>query len=191
MGRVLVNTVRTHILIFIYDATLKVPLIISLAWYAHGETNCYAQVRLIDLYPTILDLLSIPMQNKISGISLKPMMNSQNYPIWIPFLLRNFYSVASFRLEPFDLGWRMNGWKYIDAPRAELYDLGTIRQELTNVYSKEKKRADDLKKWLANNGSLESKAVSNSQRKRSILNSWKIGESSLCRRRNFPPPTNR
>jgi choline-sulfatase len=148
---------------FIYDATLKVPLIFHWPGKLSAKQSVVPQVRLIDLYPTILDLVSIQSPGKIAGASLKPMLNAQK-------ISDPGYSSYCETFTPWlHFGWsrligvRMNGWKYIDAPRAELFDLAKDRGELTNLYSKDKKRADDLKKWLATNGALEYKAPSGTQ----------------------------
>jgi arylsulfatase A-like enzyme/Flp pilus assembly protein TadD len=146
---------------FIYDSTLKVPLIFHWPVKIPAKQTVAPQVRLIDLYPTILDLLSIQSQAKISGVSLKPMLNSQNIsdPEY-PSYCETFTPWLHFGWSRL-IGVRMNGWKYIDAPRAELFNLANDPHELTNVYAKERKRAEDFKKWLANNGALEVKAPSN------------------------------
>ena len=147
---------------FIYDATLKVPLIFHWPGKLPAKQSVAAQVRLVDLYPTILDLVSIQSQAKISGTSLKPMLYGQNIsdPGYASYC-ETFTPWLHFGWSRL-IGVRMNGWKYIDAPRAELFNLANDPHELSNVYSKDKKRADDLKKWLSNNGALEYKAISNS-----------------------------
>lgn len=146
---------------FIYDATLRVPLIFHWPGKLATKQSVDTQVRLIDLYPTILDLVAIQSQSKISGASLKPMLNGQK-------LSDPGYASYCETFTPWlHFGWsrligvRLNGWKYIDAPHAELFNLGQDPHELSNLYAKEKKRADELKKWLAANGALEIKATSN------------------------------
>jgi choline-sulfatase len=147
---------------FIYDATLKVPLIFHWPGKLPAKQTVAAQVRLIDLYPTILDLVSIQSQAKISGITLKPMLTAQKIsdPGYASYC-ETFTPWLHFGWSRL-IGVRMNGWKYIDAPKAELFNLTNDPHELSNVYTKEKTRADDFKKWLATNGALEMKPASNS-----------------------------
>ncbi|MCI0616989.1 sulfatase-like hydrolase/transferase [bacterium] len=147
---------------FIYDATLRVPLIFHWPGKLTAKQSMAAQVRLVDLYPTILDLASIQSQSKISGISLKPMLNGEKIsdPGYASYC-ETFTPWLHFGWSRL-IGVRMNGWKYIDAPRAELFNLANDPNESSNIYSKEKKRADDFKKWLINNGALEYKAPSGS-----------------------------
>lgn len=146
---------------FIYDATLKVPLIFHWPGKIPAKQAVTPQVRLIDLYPTILDLVSIQSQAKISGSSLKPMLGSQNFsdPGYASYC-ETFTPWLHFGWSRL-IGVRMNGWKYVDAPHAELFNLANDPHELSNVYAKDKKRADYLKKWLASNGALEVKPPSN------------------------------
>jgi choline-sulfatase len=147
---------------FIYDATLRVPLIFHWPGKLSAKQSIAAQVRLVDLYPTILDLASIQSQSKISGTSLKPMLNGQKIsdPGYASYC-ETFTPWLHFGWSRL-IGVRMNGWKYIDAPRAELFNLADDPHELSNVYPKEKKRADDFKKWLINHGALEYKVPSSS-----------------------------
>src|SRR5258708_8344798 len=61
---------RTHGL-FAYDATLRVPLVMSapprLRPAAFGET-----MRLVDVVPTVLDLLGVPPLANVDGRSVRP-----------------------------------------------------------------------------------------------------------------------
>lgn len=54
----------------VYDAELKVPLIMSLPGMLPGGVRINSPVELIDLFPTILDLLQIPVPGSIQGKSL-------------------------------------------------------------------------------------------------------------------------
>ncbi len=142
---------------FIYDATLKVPLIVHWPGKLPAKRSVAAQVRLIDLYPTILDLVWIQPQGKSSGISLKPWLTSQKTADTSqPSYCETFTPWLHFGWSRL-IGIRQNGWKYVDAPRAEIYDLARDPRELANAYSQQKKRADEMKQWLVHNGALESK----------------------------------
>jgi arylsulfatase A-like enzyme/Flp pilus assembly protein TadD len=116
--------------IFLYDSTIHVPLIVKLAGAAAGKA-VDAQVRTTDILPTVLDLLHIPAPAQLDGKSLKPYFSDAetadltaigetDYPLrfgWAP--------LRSVRAEKF---------KFIEAPRPELYDLRADPGELKNGY---------------------------------------------------------
>jgi choline-sulfatase len=141
---------------FIYDATLRVPLFIRWAGKLPAGKQIEFQTRLIDLFPTILDLLSIPVPQKISGISLKPWISTTNAPPE-----PNLYSYCETLTPRLHFGWsqllgiRSLKWKYIEAPRPELYDLQRDPSESRNLYSKEATPVRELRKQLHDSGALQ------------------------------------
>jgi arylsulfatase A-like enzyme len=60
--------------IFLYDSTTHVPLIVKLPKSAEAGKEIQAQVRTIDIMPTLLDLLSIAAPAKQDGASLAPLL---------------------------------------------------------------------------------------------------------------------
>ena len=105
---------------FIYQSTIHVPLII------HGTPGRVEQPGgLIDVAPTILDLLHIPAPPSFEGTTLLT-----NTP-------RSVYSETLHTHDSF--GWsplrsiRLGKYKYIEAPHAELYDLDNDPAERTNI----------------------------------------------------------
>jgi arylsulfatase A-like enzyme len=63
--------------IFIYDATLKIPLIISCPKPFPASKRISPLVRLIDIAPTILDMAGCTIPNTIQGVSLFPLMRDK------------------------------------------------------------------------------------------------------------------
>lgn len=140
---------------YIYDATQHVPLIVR--WPGSPATGRKVphQVRLIDLFPTILDLSGIATTARVSGTSLKPWLTdpgksdpmlyaySESYLPWIHF--------GWSRLQ----GVRYQSWKYIQAPRPELYDLARDPRELQNTVSSESRKANILRDWLTKSGAAK------------------------------------
>lgn len=127
---------------FAYESTLHVPLIIH--WPAGAASfpdRISAPGGLMDVAPTILDFLHIPRPTSFEGTSLLP--NRAEHPI---------YSESVYPRQAF--GWaplrvlRLGQWKYIDAPKAELYDLAQDPGERTNRLSAERKRAESMKAHL-------------------------------------------
>ena len=58
--------------VFIYESTMKVPLIFYAAKSLPQGKQIEERVRLIDLMPSVLDLLNIPVSPDIQGTSLLP-----------------------------------------------------------------------------------------------------------------------
>jgi choline-sulfatase len=117
-------------LIFLYDTTLKVPLVLS--WPGHLPTGArvQGQFRSIDLMPTVLDLLGVPSP-PVSGASRAEAVRTGGR---IP----DNESYAEAIYGELHYGWaplralRGQGWKYIHAPRPELYDLREDAGETRN-----------------------------------------------------------
>ncbi len=119
--------------VFLYESTIRVPLILSGATGWPAGTVIPEPVRLIDIYPTILDILEIDPPLEISGESLVPLIESGSEEVERPIYLETYAN----RLER---GWsilkglRLGGWKYIEAPTPELYSLADDPGETRNLY---------------------------------------------------------
>jgi choline-sulfatase len=132
--------------IFLYDSTTHVPLIVKLPNALDAGTVVQAQVRTVDIVPTVLDLVGAPVLEKRDGESLKayfagtdhtsrPAFGETDYPLrfgWAP--LRSL---------------RDEGFKFIEAPRPELYDLHVDPPELHNTYQPQDARVQKARAMLA------------------------------------------
>jgi arylsulfatase A-like enzyme/Flp pilus assembly protein TadD len=136
--------------IFIYDSTLHIPLIIAGPGVRARGRKVDAEVGLVDLFPTICDLLSWPAPQGLPGRSLAPMASAPRpdrapkaRAVYIesmaPLLSRNW---APLR------GVRTAEWKYIDAPTAELYNLLTDPGETLNLYGERPETARRLRREM-------------------------------------------
>jgi Flp pilus assembly protein TadD len=103
-------------------------------------------VSLVDVAPTILALVAVPSP-PTEGVSLVPALRGRALEP------RPLYAGS---LAPrLDFGWaelravREGGWKYIAAPRPELYDLSVDAPEATNRVSDEPSRRSRLESQLA------------------------------------------
>lgn len=118
--------------IFLYDSTTHVPLIIKLPRGEAKAREVSAQVRTTDLLPTMLDLAGAPITAKLDGESLKPYFSGTDKEN------RVAYGETDY---PLRFGWsplrsvREAGFKFIEAPRPELYDVGSDPHELKNRYT--------------------------------------------------------
>jgi len=104
----------------IYDATQRVPLILSGPGLSRGEVE-QVPARLVDVAPTILALAGAEPLRDADGRDLRAKKSERGLPQSLAYLET---------LAPqLDLGWspllgvRSARFKYIRAPRPELYDL--------------------------------------------------------------------
>jgi len=128
---------------FLYDATLHVPLIIKLPGKAQQGRRVSDQVRLIDVAPTVLDILAFAQLPGIQGVSLKAAVNGGELP--------ELAAYSETQLPFLNYGWsgldayRAKGEKLIDAPHAELYNLKKDPGERVNLIAENRTRADQLR----------------------------------------------
>lgn len=130
---------------FVYDSTVLVPLFVRLPGrVAPGSSALPA--RLVDVTPTILDLLDLPPLPGIDGVSLLPMMTARQAPVE-PAYLETYQPWLSYGWSPLR-AVRYRGWKLIDAPRPELYALDTDPGEERNLIAADPARAAELQRLL-------------------------------------------
>jgi len=142
---------------YIYDTTLLVPLIIKApADLAIAPRSIGGPVRSIDIPPTILQFLRIPVPPTMQGTGLLSLIfGKRDY--------RRPPDAYSETYYPNQFGWsalrsvRQRRFKYIDAPKPELYDLLADPQELHNLFGRNRAMALELKSQL---GALVARSVS-------------------------------
>jgi arylsulfatase A-like enzyme/Flp pilus assembly protein TadD len=154
---------------FVYESALRVPLIVRLPGRVARGTRARTEARSIDILPTILELsgTAAAAPAGLPGRSLVPAIDSPQSadPQTIS------YSETLFPRIHF--GWsdlravRVGGWKYIQAPRPELYDLQHDPAERTNLFAAEGRRAASLRSRLLDTmgGSPETAVVGVAQPK--------------------------
>jgi arylsulfatase A-like enzyme/Tfp pilus assembly protein PilF len=117
---------------FLYEGVLRIPWIVRLPKAERAGTVVAEQVRAIDVAPTILDLAGVTAKPRVDGESVGGVMRGRPRRDPPPS-----YADAHFPQLHFGWSllrsWRVGEWKYIDAPRPELYDLRTDRAEARNV----------------------------------------------------------
>jgi tetratricopeptide (TPR) repeat protein len=135
---------------YVYDATVKIPLIMS--WPGHLKSRIVTQqVREIDVLPTIAELVGFQANGAVQGKSLSRLMNGQQMDVqpayfesYTPKLYYGWSELASIRSDH---------WKYIQAPEPELYNLKDDPNELHNLISERPDQArllaEQLKKIIA------------------------------------------
>ena len=128
---------------FVYDAVTQVPLMIAGPRVPVAAQN--DQVRIVDVMPTVLELLGIQVPRVVQGTSLVPLTRGKR-----PDLL----ALAETWYPRYHYGWseltavRDGRYKFISAPRRELYDLQTDPSEQNNLAEANPQRADALDRAL-------------------------------------------
>jgi choline-sulfatase len=132
--------------IFLYDSTTHVPLLVKLPNNREAGKQVEAQVRTTDIMPTILELLGLPMPKKLDGASLS------TFFVGTEMTSRTVLGQTDY---PLGFGWaslrsvRKEGFKFIEAPKPELYDLRSDSGELRNEYTPWNADVQKLRKTLA------------------------------------------
>lgn len=118
--------------IFLYEAVTRVPWIMRLPNGERAGSVVAEQVRQVDLTPTILDLAGAGSNARTDGESIAALMRGTARRDPPPSYTETWYPLLHF-------GWsrlralRVGEWKYIAAPKPELYDLRSDRAERRNV----------------------------------------------------------
>ncbi len=118
--------------LFLYDATLRVPLLVV----RHDGRGAGRRVKSLatvqDVVPTLLALANLRHPGRSDGVDLQELARDgrnnkdRNSYAETYFPETSFYHSHLFAL-------RSLGWKYISAPRPELYDLEADPGELRNL----------------------------------------------------------
>jgi arylsulfatase A-like enzyme/Tfp pilus assembly protein PilF len=135
---------RTHGL-FAYDATLRVPLIVWAPTALHPAIVA-GTARLVDVMPTVLDLVGVPPP-AVDGRSLRMMATGTG----VGDEPESYFEALNANLTR---GWAplrgvvRHQVKLIDLPIPELYDLAADPGENRNLYASQRERARDLESRL-------------------------------------------
>ena len=114
---------------FIYDYAVRVPLIMRVP--GSRAVRVADQVRTIDIFTTIIDLVGGEYRGRAHGASLLPLIEGKREK-------SPRYAYSESMAPSLQYGWsalyslRTNEYKYIDAPRSELYDLRQDPDESQN-----------------------------------------------------------
>lgn len=141
---------QTHGL-FVYEESLRVPLIIKPPAGEGAGRRVKNIVQHVDLVPTILDLAKAPIPGSLRGRSLTPLLDRN-----ASLTNESVYSESLFGLYHF--GWSdllslTDGrYRYIRASREELYDLEADPGQLENIAGTRPDIVETFRKTLNNLG---------------------------------------
>ncbi len=133
---------------YTHEGGIRVPGIVR--WPGHVKAGSVSSEPVIgsDIFPTICDILDIPLPTDriIDGASFLPLLDSKPIHRTQPLYWRNHLAAEDSRV-----GLRVGDWKIIgsdDLTSFELYNIASDPNETTNLAQKEKERFAKLKKHL-------------------------------------------
>ena len=116
---------------FLYESVLHIPWIMRLPGRARAGTIVSGQVRTIDVLPTLAAIAGVPMP-RVDGESVAALIEGKTRRDTPTSFAETYYPKWHY-------GWselksvRDDRWKFIDAPKQELYDLRADPAERRNV----------------------------------------------------------
>jgi arylsulfatase A-like enzyme/Tfp pilus assembly protein PilF len=120
---------------FIYDSAVRVPLILRLPGKKEGGKRISNQVKSIDIMPTILNCLDDNPSPSIQGQSLLPYILDLDGDFDLSAYSETYWPNYHY-------GWselkslRQGQYKFIDAPKPELYDIFADPGERENLINR-------------------------------------------------------
>jgi arylsulfatase A-like enzyme/Flp pilus assembly protein TadD len=130
---------------FLYREAIQIPLLLKLPQSQMGGTSVSRAVQLIDILPTVLDLLDLEAPASLPGLSLlaeAPEGDAQRYlysETYYPRLHFGWSDLASIIRFPY---------QYIHGPDPELYDLEKDPLQENNILRQERRVYGELKEAL-------------------------------------------
>ena len=118
---------------FVYDASMQVPFLLRAPYRQIGRgLRIPAQVRGIDLMPTVLGLVGVPVPEPVQGVSLAPLADGSESDLGLWAYSESLYPRNHYGWSP--LRSLRNGLlHFIAAPRPELFEVLDDPGEATNL----------------------------------------------------------
>jgi tetratricopeptide (TPR) repeat protein len=129
--------------LFLYESTMKVPFIVYAKTHLPSGLVVESAVRLIDIMPTLLDMVKIPAPGDVQGESLLPFIAGTKKDD-LPSYIETVYPRENYGWSEL-IGLISDGWKYIQAPKLELYQLKDEPAEMQNLINSNGQRAREMK----------------------------------------------
>jgi arylsulfatase A-like enzyme/tetratricopeptide (TPR) repeat protein len=129
----------------LYDATLRVPIVLRVPGLTVRDRSIPEPVRLFDLAPTLLDLLKLAAPRPMEGTSLTALLDPEG--TLPPLPARSEAVLASNWLgAPARVAVRASGFKLIRGSTLELYDLRRDPGETRNLAPVQNERVGEMKR---------------------------------------------
>lgn len=134
--------------VFLYDEAIHVPLVVKLPRGRGAGRRVSVPVQHIDLLPTVLDLAGAAAPHGLRGRSLGPLLvdDGDGWPE------RRLYAEALY--PRYHFGWSelyaltTDRYRYVRAPREELYDLVVDPRERENLAPQRARTVRELRATL-------------------------------------------
>ena len=115
-----------------YDSTLRVPWIIRVPQQATRGDRIEQEVGLVDVMPTILGLLGLPVPASLDGLDVSSFIASGTNVSASPLYAETYYPRLQFNWSELT-SVRDGRYKFIRAPRPELYEYRSDSGESRNL----------------------------------------------------------
>ena len=132
---------------FIYDYAAHVPLVVVAPFGRGRGVRVPSQVSTVDVFPTVLDLVRVPVPANQQGRSLVPLIFGRTDEEETAAYAESFAPNIQYGWAPLQ-ALRTTRYKLIAAPRLELYDLERDPEEAVNLIDREPAVARGLKARL-------------------------------------------
>lgn len=132
---------------FVYDTTQMVPLILWCPEHVPAGCVVPSQVRLIDIAPTLVSFARLGPTPQMQGRDLLPLVADPKKEVQWACYGDTLCPALSFGYAPLRF-LRVGGWKYIHAPRPELYHVAADPHELSDLAAKEPARVQAMREEL-------------------------------------------
>jgi choline-sulfatase len=133
--------------VFLYDETIRVPLLVKLPGNPMPGKRIKGCVRLLDIAPTILETAGVPVPSQMQGQSLLRIAKTN------PDADQAVYSRSDFPHQAFGWSvlesWRTGKYLYIRAPKPELYDVSADPNATRNLAQSSKATLDTIAAQLS------------------------------------------
>ena len=117
--------------IFLYDETIRVPLVLKLPQNRMAGKRINNRARLLDVAPTVLEAAGIAVPSQMQGQSLLRIAQASSQTDQ-PAYARSDLPHQGFGCSPLE-SWRVGKYLYIRAPKPELYDLSADPNATRNL----------------------------------------------------------
>jgi arylsulfatase A-like enzyme/Flp pilus assembly protein TadD len=134
--------------VFLYDETIRVPLVIRLPNRRGAGVRVPARVRLADIAPTVLAAAGIPVPADMQGQTLVPLVNATSATDNRPVYTETMYPRQAFGWSPL-VSWRADRFLYVRAPQRELYDVVADPAAAKNLIATRGRVADGMDAEIA------------------------------------------
>jgi arylsulfatase A-like enzyme/Tfp pilus assembly protein PilF len=133
-------------MLFVYDSTLRVPLLLRWPGVLPAGARVRGQFRSVDLLPTLLGLLDVPAPPTSGASRAAELKQGSALPVNESYA-EALYGQLHFGYAPLH-ALRADGWKYVDAPRPELYHVRDDSGEARNRLDDRSNVADAMRQRL-------------------------------------------